>query len=154
MLDSKLIYPLLFLIWGGVAIFFISSLVITWDRYEENLCLRKSIKEKDLHFYEELCKDGNNKDYFGIVEECIKREHALHKTAEMYAIIDTLDGIGLCYNTKCEDLLGQGGFLIPLVLIIPCVIVIIFLLCGCELFRYGLKENTNKMNNFEYKKIE
>lgn len=153
-MDSKLLYPIIFLIWGGVFIFFTGFLIFTWDKYNENVCIRKASNEKDKNYYNKLCLDQVQILDLGILDDCNKREHSLHKTPEMYAMIDTLDVIGLCYNTKCEDLIGKSGLLIPLALGIPCVILLILLFCGCELFRHGIKTNTKKWDQDQNQKID
>jgi hypothetical protein len=142
--------PLLMLVWIGVCIFWTGFCVTTYNRYEDNLCIRKTKEKEDIAFYEEYCKDPQKVVAFRLAEECERREHSTHRSPERFAIVDTFNEIGLCYGTRCEDLFARSAFVIPLAVVVPTLVFLIIMICGCNIARSGLFVDRRQSYPYSY----
>ena len=143
----RLLFPVLVLIWIGVGIFLTGFIITTYTKYEDRLCLRKITVEQDIEFYNKNCKDPQRVSREGTHDYCIVKEHALHKSPERYAIVDTFSEIGLCYRTTCEELFGRSAFIFPLAIVVPTLVFLLLLICGCNIFKFGIAVNKRRADS-------
>jgi len=150
----KILLPFLVIIWGGVVIFFLGFFISTWGKYKDNLCVREKMITEDIGYYKTNCFSSEQIQKIRVREECEKREHSLHTSAEIFALQDTFKSIGLCYSTRCDQLFETAAFLIPLAISVPLLLFLILGVCGCQIFSYSVNMKEKKLKEMNYNKIK
>lgn len=135
-------FPALLVMWGGVCVFFITFSVQVVDRIEDNLCLMNQTIQQDIKYYNDICSNPAKKEEYGVWRECIEKEHSLHKPLWRMAAVETAKQYGLCYQIRCEDFMLKSVYLMPMIASSVLIVLLLILLCGCMIMRYGMVKPT------------
>lgn len=134
-------FPLLLIVWGGTIIFFCGISVNIYDKFDEHVCDRNRTIQEDINFYDDVCTNVTKVASYGLWDACIQKSHSKHKSVYRLALVDIANEYGLCYGIRCEDFFLQSLYLLPMLFTSLTIVVMIFLLCGCMIFRYGMKQD-------------
>lgn len=131
--------PFLLILWGGTILFFGSFSILIYDTVDDNYCVRNRTAQADAIYYNDLCLNETKKALYNLWTVCIQKEHSLHKSIYRLAMVDTAKQYGLCYGERCEDFLLRSIYLLPMIFTSVTIFVILLCLCGCMIFRYGMR---------------